>query len=173
MKKVLSMVLVVICLTACGAQETFETVDDIIPAEPVTATPQQFFVSLPDEAAAPTFQDENGELYVCQDYTITKQITESGDIAKTIQNPSGQSQEELQVIKTTRDQYECYDFVWTAAGEDGLQLGRARILDDGNYHYALSTMTREESADQLRQTVQDMFDSCKLLDPDINLSTGS
>ena len=65
MKKVLAILLVVLLLTGCGGQETFETVDDMLPVEPV-ASPQQFFVSLPDEAAAPTFQDETGgELYVC------------------------------------------------------------------------------------------------------------
>ena len=172
MKKVLAILLVMIFLTGCGSQETFETVEDIIPAEPAAA-PQQFFVSLPDEATVPTFQDDGGELYVCQDYTITKQITESGDLAKTIIDLTGQAKEDLQVIKTVHDLYERYDFVWTAAGEDGLQLGRACILDDGNYHYALSTLTREECAGQLRQVMQDTFDSCKLLDPDINLNTGS
>ena len=172
MKKVLVLFFAMICLTGCRAQETFETVEDIIPAEPAAA-PQQFFVSLPDDAVTPTFQDESGEIYVCQEYTITKQITESGDIAGTIRDLTGQSQEDLQVIKTTHDVFDRYDFVWTAAGEEGLQLGRACILDDGNYHYTLSTMIREESGGELRQTIQDVFDSCKLLDPDINLSTGS
>ena len=172
MKKVFALLFAMICLTGCKAQETFETVEDIIPAEPVAA-PQQFFVSLPDDAVTPTFQDESGEIYVCEDYTITKQIAESGDLAKTIRDLTGQTQEDLQVIKTIHDMFERYDFVWTAAGEEGLQLGRACILDDGNYHYALSTMTREERAGALRQTIQDVFDSCKLLDPEVNLSTGS
>ena len=172
MKKVFALLFAMICLTGCRAQETFETVEDIIPAEPVAA-PQQFFVSLPDDAVTPTFQDESGEIYVCQDYTITKQIAESGDLAKTIRDLTGQTKEDLQVIKTIHDMFERYDFVWTATGEEGLQLGKACILDDGNYHYALSTMTREERAGALRQTIQDVFDSCKLLDPEVNLSTGS
>ena len=171
-KKVFALLFAMICLTGCKAQETFETVEDIIPAEPVAA-PQQFFVSLPDDAVTPTFQDESGEIYVCQDYTITKQIAESGDLAKTIRDLTGQTKEDLQVIKTIHDMFERYDFVWTATGEEGLQLGKACILDDGNYHYALSTMTREERAGALRQTIQDVFDSCKLLDPEVNLSTGS
>ena len=172
MKKVFALLFAMICLTGCKAQETFETVEDIIPAEPVAA-PKQFFVSLPDDAVTPTFQDKSGEIYVCQDYSITKQIAESGDLAKTIRDLTGQTQEDLQVIKTIHDMFERYDFVWTATGEEGLQLGRACILDDGNYHYTLSTMTREERAGALRQTIQDVFDSCKLLDPEVNLSTGS
>ena len=58
-------------------------------------------------------------------------------------------------------------------GEDGLLLGRACILDDGNYHYALSTLAEENSAGALRQTLSDMYESCNLLDPEINLRTGS
>ena len=172
MKKGILLVLLAVFLAGCGVQETFETVDDIIPVEPV-ASPQQFFVSLPDEAAAPTFHDDSQELYVCQDYTITKQIIPGGDIEKTVKTITGMTTEDLQVIKTMHKTYDRYDFVWTAAGEEGLHLGRACILDDGNFHYAVSTMAQEETAGALRQTLQDLFDSCKLLDPDINLSTGS
>lgn len=173
MKKILAFLLLTALLSGCGAKETFETVDDIIPAEPVVS-PQQFSVQLPESAAAPTFQDENsGELYVCQGYTISKQIMESGDLEKTVKTLTGNNCDELELIKTLHDNCDRYDFVWTAAGEDGLQLGRACILDDGNYHYTVTAMAQEESAGQLRQTLQEMFDSCKLLDPEINLSTGS
>lgn len=172
MKKVLILFLLTAFLTGCGAEETFETVDDILSAEPV-ASPQQFVVSLPDEAAAPTFQDDSGELYVCQDYTISKQILSSGDMEKTVKSLTGKSSEELEIIKTIRENYDRYDFVWTSAGEEGLQLGRACILDDGNFHYTLTAMAQEEAAGQLRETFGDIFDSCKLLDPEINLSTGS
>ena len=173
MKKVLVILLMLLLLTGCGEQETFETVDDMLPVQPV-ASPQQFFVSLPDEAAAPTFQGETGgELYVCKGYTIGKQILESGDLEKTVQTLSGRPKEELQILKTAWNGYDRYDFVWTAAGEDGLQLGRACILEDGNNQYTLSTLAEENSAGQLRQTLSDMYESCTLLDPEVNLRTGS
>ena len=86
---------------------------------------------------------------------------------------SGKTTEELQLIQTKQQTYDRYDFVWTAAGEDGLQLGRACILDDGNYHYALSTLTRESASADLRETFSQMYDSCRLIAPDVNLSTGS
>lgn len=172
MKKVLIMILLAGLLTGCAAQETFETVDDGIKAEAVVS-PQQFFVILPEEAAVPTCQDDGGELYVCQDYTISKQILQSGDLEKTVQTLTGKSAEELEIIHTTQSNWDRYDFVWTAAGEEGLQLGRACILDDGNYHYALSTMTGEEAASDLREVQEDMFASCALLDADLNLRTAS
>ena len=172
MKKCIVLLLLTALLAGCGAKETFESVEDVIPVAPVHS-PQQFYVSLPDAAATPTFQDDSSELYVYQNYTISKQILESGDMEKTIQTLTGQPSESLDVIKTFSEDCDRYDFVWTAAGEEGLQVGRACILDDGNYHYALTTMAKEESAGELRDTLQGIFESCKLLDPDVNLSTGS
>ena len=172
MKKWFVVLLMAALLTGCGEKETFETVEDIIPDAEVFAA-RQFYVSLPEEAAAPTFQDENQQLYVCEDYTISKQILPSGDLEKTVTSVTGMTTEELQILKTIHDTYDRYDFVWTSAGEEGLQVGRARIYDDGHYHYVLSTLAAEETAGALSQPIQDMFDSCKLLDPDINLSTGS
>lgn len=173
MKKILTVLMIAVLLCGCGAQETFETVADLIPVEPV-ASPQQFYISLPEEAASPTFQDDNSaELYVCSGYTISKQITESGDLEKTLKDITGKSAEELQLIKTQMNTCDRYDFVWTAAGEDGLQLGRACILDDGNFHYAVSVMAEETAVGELQPTLQEMFASCKLLDPEVNLRTGS
>ena len=173
MKIILITLVLMLCLTGCGTQETFEVVEDVTIAEPVAAY-QQFVVRMPDEAAAPTFQDDTGaELYVCQDYTISKQTFDGGDLEKTIKTLTGKPSEELQVIKTTRNTYDRYDFVWTAAGEEGLQLGRACILDDGSYHYTLSTLAQENVSGSLRKTFSDMYDSCRLISPDVNLSTGS
>lgn len=173
MKKVLLVCMLTFLLTGCKAQETFETVEDIVPVEPVAA-PMQFFVALPEAAATPTFQSEDGsELYVCQDYTISKQILESGDMEKTVKTLTGKETQDLQILKTRQDGCDRYDFVWTSAGEDGLQLGRACILDDGNFHYALSTLAQEETAGDLQEILQDMFESCVLIDPDINLDTAS
>ena len=173
MKKALLLCMIAVLLTGCKAQETFEVVEDIAPVEPV-AVPMQLFVDLPDEAAAPTFQDEQGgELYVCKDYTISKQILESGDLERTVKVLTGKGTEELQILKTWSNACDRYEFVWTSAGEDGLQLGRACILDDGNYHYTLSTLAQEEATVNLREEFQNMFESCSLLDPDINLDTAS
>ena len=173
MKKIWLLCMLALLLTGCKTQETFETVEDVTPIQPVAAA-QQFFVALPDDAAAPTFQDEDGsELYVCQGYTISKQILPGGDLHKTVKTLTGKPSEDLQLLKTRQDGCDRYDFVWTSAGEEGLQLGRACILDDGNYHYALTTMAQEESAEALRETFQEMYASCSLMDPDIKLDTAS
>jgi hypothetical protein len=43
-------------------------------------------------------------------------------------------------MKTRQGTCDRYDFVWTCAGEEGQRLGRAAILDDGNYHYCMSAL---------------------------------
>lgn len=173
MKILLTVLVLALCLTGCGTEETFEYVEDVQMVEPVAAC-QQFMVRLPEDAAAPTFQDDTGaELYVCQGYTISKQIFGGGDLEKTVKTLTGKPSEELQIIKTVHDTHDRYDFVWTAAGEEGLQLGRACILDDGNYHYTLSTLAQEQASGALQKTFSDMYDSCKLISPEVNLRTGS
>ena len=172
MKKVIVLCLLTALLTGCKAQETFETVEDL-PVVEATAVAQQFFVALPEEAASPTFQSDGEELYVCEDYTISKQILESGDLERTLQMLSGKNREDLDVIQTAQDTFDRYDFVWTSAGEEGLQLGRACILDDGNYHYVLTCMTDASKAPALQQTWQSMFDSFRLTEPGLDPYTGS
>ena len=173
MKKLVLSILLAALLCGCKAEPTWETIEDVLPVETVPVA-QQLFVLMPSDAAKPTLQEESaGELYLCDGFTLTKQITQSGDVEKTVKNISGQDYDQLQVMKTNQGDLKRYDFVWTAAGEEGLQLGRACILDDGNYHYAVSTMAGETEAGTLRQTWADIFASCRLLSPETNLSTGS
>lgn len=173
MKKICVLMLLAVFLCGCQAEPTWETVEDILPVEAVPAA-QQLYVPLPEDASQPTFQEETaGELYLCNGYTLTKQITERGDLSKTVQTVCGLDSDQIQIMKTIQDGQDRYDFVWTAAGEEGLQLGRACILDDGAYHYIVSTMAPEEEAGDLREAWNDIFTSCRLISPTANLSTGS
>ena len=173
MKKVLSLLMTAALLTGCGAQETFETVEDMIPVQPVAAR-QQFYAQLPEDAAAASFSGEDtGELYLCDSGTVTKQVFPAGDLENTLRSVTGQSKDTLQLLQTTQQECLRYDFVWTAAGETELELGRGCILDDGNYHYVLTAMTPESKAQAVRESWEDMFASCCLLDPGVDLNTGS
>ena len=173
MKKICVLMILAVILSGCRAEPTWETVQDIIPEE-VAPVAQQLYVPLPDDAAQLTFQEEaSGELYLCDGYTLTKQITESGDLSKTVESICGMNSDHLQIMKTIQNDQDRYDFVWTAAGEDGLQLGRACILDDGAYHYIVSTMASEEDSMRVREEWQDIFACCRLISPTANLSTGS
>jgi len=86
---------------------------------------------------------------------ILIQSFSSGNLDATLRELTGFGREKLSVIETN-GRYEC---VWTAAGEDGNVVGRAVILDDGNYHYCMTVMADEEDALQLRSAWKTLFDS--------------
>lgn len=139
MKKLVWMVLLAAMLSGCGAEETLETVNDewIVPA---MAQPREISVRLPDNAVAPVLEQDNRQLYMGQGYEIMLETFASGDLNATIRTLSGYESDQLTVLETRQGDADRYDFVWTTAGEQGERLGRAVILDDGNYHYCMSAL---------------------------------
>ena len=133
------LLLLMILLTGCGAEETFETIADEL-VLPVMAQPRFVCVDLPGETALPVIENDHGRIYICNDYEIILQTVESGDLESTIQMVSGLSEENITMVETGSEDIRRYEFVWAAAGEGGDQTGRAVILDDGNYHYCLSAL---------------------------------
>ena len=173
MKKCILILMLLCMLSGCAAPEVYETVSDTLETTPA-AKPMQMILDMPQEAAQPTLQKETTEkLYHCDGYTLSLQTLAGGDLEKTLKTVTGRSREELTVIETRADHGSRYDCVWTAAGETGLQLGRACILEDGNYHYVLSVMAPEEETGRLREVWQNLFETCRLVDGDKNLNTGS
>ena len=155
MKKILCLVLFVLLLAGCGPENTMETVSDEW-LQPVLAEPRSIHVELPGEAALPAMENDAGRIYLCQDYEICLQTLQSGDLDATIRNISGMERERLTLMETEQDGMERYEFVWAAAGEMGERIGRAAILDDGNYHYCL-TLLREEGTTENSQISWDQI----------------
>ncbi len=172
MKKYVWLLVLALCLTGCAKQETFETVNDEI-VTPAIATMQQTLVELPEGAASTVMETDGGRLYFCGDYTVSRFVTESGDLEKTVKGVSGFSADQLQIMQTNWGETERYDFVWTAAAETGQQLCRACILDDGNYHYILVAAGQAEQAGHLQEAWVKMFDSFRIVSGDFPLDIGS
>lgn len=174
MKKfVIFTLLGMLLCTGCGAQETFETVTDAY-VQSVSAVMQQPFAELPQGTAVPTLQsDEAGTLYLCDNYTITMQTVPAGDLDSTLRSATGYGKEELQLMQTRSGDCTRYDCVWAAAGEGEQQVGRLAILDDGSYHYVLSTMAAASATETVEDDWQQIFNSFCLLSPDTELNTGS
>ena len=127
-KRILIAMLAALFLAGCGKTETMETVAD------------EMDVELPGQAEA-ALETDAGQLYVTDDYEIALETLDGGDLNGTLQALSGRTAEELTVLETrTEDGMKRYEFVWACAGEEGDRLGRAVILDDGNYHYCLSVL---------------------------------
>ena len=163
MKKLwIVLVLVMLFLCGCSAEETFETLSDIW-AQPAMATLREVELTLPKDAAVQTLQsDAAGKLYLCDGYILTVQNLPAGDLSRTLVQLTGRTQEQLTLMQTKRDALDCYETVWCAAGEGGDQMGRALILDDGNYHYAVCVMADAAVAGELTPTWQQLMNSVSL-----------
>ena len=164
MKKLCMLVALLTVLTGCsGTQTTFETVaDDVVQA--VSGRQRQILLEIPNEAAEAVFKEESGDkLYVCEGYTLAVQTMQAGDLERTVQTLSGYGQDSITVVHTDAGEFDRYDFVWTSMGEDGCQIGRAAVLDDGSYHYCLTVMGSAETAARNQVFWEEMFASFRLV----------
>lgn len=154
MKKWLPMLLLLALLLAgCAAEETLETVADELDI-PVMAVPRDVSVRLPGETDLGAVEGSTGRIYLANDYYVTIETLDAGDLDKTIREMSGFHREDLTVLETKEDDVKRYEFVWVSAGEKGEQLGHGIILDDGNYHYCM-TVLRDADQDTGTQVVWD------------------
>ena len=157
-KKWWMIVLFVIFLTGCADVGDLETMnDDFVLRE---AVPGQILLSLPGDAGEEALcGTEERQLYICENYTITVQTMSGGDLKRTLQTVTGFDPSALTVVQTRVDALDSYQTVWTAAGEGGDQLCRAKILSDGEFHYVLSVMADCAVAGDLTDAWQTLFDS--------------
>ena len=135
----------------------------------------EIIISLPEKAASAVMSsEETGTVYFCDDFVLTMQTTPGGDLHKTVWETSGYAYDRLPIVKTNQGAAQRYDYVWTAAGEQGDEIGRCAILDDGNYHYILTVMADAQKAGELTQTLwNDVFSSFQIVKPDDALNSGS
>lgn len=158
MKKWMLLLMMTVLLVGCAAEDTFETVADEIML-PAMAQPRFICVDLPGETALPVVENQNGRVYVCNDYEIVLQTLERGDLERTVQVMSGLTPADLTMMETEAEGIRRYDFVWAAAGEAGDWTGRGAILDDGNYHYCLSVLSDTNSSEKSHVNWEDVFSS--------------
>ena len=161
MKIKVLIALMALLLTGCGAEETFETVSDDL-VQPVMAQMRHVSVWLPEDAAAPALESEDGAVYVCEDYEVYQQVLPSGDLEATVRSVSGFDLENLTVVTSSRDGCKRHDFVWASASEQGDRVGKGCILDDGSYHYVLTVLGNAESAGENEEEWRQILDSFAL-----------
>ena len=162
MKRLLLCLLRMGLLSGCAVTETFETVDDEW-AQSVVAPMEELSFSMPKDAAQQTVEDGSGNrLYLCDGYTLAVQTFPSGDTDGTIRNLCGYDRDSLTVLSTRLGEHKRHDWVWCAAGEGGEQLGRAVLVDAGNYHYCLSVMADAAVCGTLQTVWDGIFASVAL-----------
>ena len=162
MKKLLPLLGILLLLTGCAGNTALETVNDTIVTDNwVTAANLE--ISLPESASVPTLQGEDGaKFYDCGAYSLTTQILPSGDLNGTLQQLTGYTLENLSHMKTKQNTATRYDCVWAAAGESGDKVGRAVVLDDGNYHYAVTVMADAQNSGDLIAEWEAVLSSVKI-----------
>lgn len=162
MKKLIIILSTTLLLTGCGAQETFETVSDSI-VQSVMGQERQVELELPSHASAPVVNaDDGGKLYLCDGYILTVQTLSAGDLDRTARSLSGFGTDQLTVMETADQDTKRYEWVWTAAGEGGDQMGRALVLDDGSHHYCLTAMAQAQTSGALEAEWSGVFKSFRL-----------
>jgi len=173
MKKLWVIPLLALFLAGCGGEKTMETISDVEDA-PVIATMQRVLVQMPQELSAPALQSEKtGTLYLCDDYSVTLQTVEAGDLSQTIRDATGMQKESLQIIETKQGDAKRYQWVWAVAGESGTQVGRGCILDDGAYHYVITAIADEEAVGRVQSAWKEIFSSFRLAEEREEVNTGS
>ena len=161
MKKYVLFLLLLVLLTGCGSEATFETVADEW-VQSAAAPVREILVTLPEEAAVNVSESDYGCLYQCDGYEIAIQTLEAGDLDATLRTVTGYSREDLTVMETKLADIRRYDLVWSCMGEQGELVGRARVLDDGNYHSVLTVLAQADRAAELEGVIADLFRSYSL-----------
>ena len=173
MKKLWVIPLIALLLVGCGKKQSLETITDI-PDTPVVSAVQRIQLQLPPELSAPVLQgEETGTLYMCDDYSITVQTLEAGDLQRTIREVTGMNKDSLQVIQTRQGDTKRYQWMWSATGENEIQVGRGCILDDGAYHYVLTALVDEAKAEKVQTQWKEIFASFTLATEREEISSGS
>lgn len=164
MKRILLMIMLsALALAGCGASETFETISDVYVVS-ASAEPRTILLELPEEAASPAMESgDTAQVYLCDGYAVMLEILPAGDLDRTLRTLTGFSADELMLIQTG-DGVQRYDCVWSSQAEEGDMIGRAAVLDDGQYHYTLSVLAEAELAGELESTWNMLFAGFALSD---------
>lgn len=149
-------------LSGCGTPKDYETMaDQYLEPEPPAAAAVR--VQLPEDASVMTIsEDTAGTIYLCDCYSVTVQTLASGDLDATLRSVTGYGAGQLQLYKLEQEGLKRYECVWAAAGEGGDQVGKAVILDDGSYHYAVTVFAPAEQAGELAETWHEILGSVSL-----------
>lgn len=161
MKMLFVMLLALLMLTGCGGAEVYETITDELVLS-TAAQPREVRFDLAQEPVLPVMESDGGELYLCGDFDVMLQTMESGDLENTVYQVSGFLPEELTLLQTDSGDIDKYEFVWTSATDAGQQIGRATILDDGDYHYILSATVDAELIEEYQEIWNGIFESFEL-----------
>lgn len=163
MKKLWMLLAVVLLLSGCAVQETFETMGDLYDV-PASVTVYEIQLQLPEAAAQFVMEDvDGGKFYQCDGYTVYVQTLAGGDLARTFRQVTGLEKDALTVMQTQQGSFKRYESAWSAAGEDSQLVCRTLILDDGHVHHAVTVMADHTLAGKLQDEWAHIFSTASLV----------
>ena len=158
LKKWMLIGICAILLTGC-ASPTFETLGDIPHHQVAAAVPREVVLELPEEAVLSVWKNEADTMYLCWDFSVHLQTLEAGDLQGSIRQLCGYDRANLTVVESCCGDHSRYEWVWIAAGEGGDEIYRCALLDDGDFHYALTLTASSDTAGALSQTWNEIMAS--------------
>lgn len=161
MRKLWVLLPMLFALMGCGQETVWETVGDTVL---MTGAPvkQEISVTLPEDTVLPVMETDGGQLYMCRDFDVMVQTLDGGDLNRTIMEVSGKALSDLTVMETAQQDLRSYSFLWTAGTDTGETVNRCRILDDGNYHYAVTAQIPVEKEPEYREIITGMLETVTL-----------
>ncbi len=158
MRKICLLMVLAVLLSGCGKKD-YETRTAPCGAEAVPA-PGMISICAMDAMSAPVMSTQGGDrLYIADDYEVTLQTMQGGDLSATLKSCTGFDRSKLTVLETEKDGLKRYDCAWTSAGEGTQAVGRLTVLDDGNYHYVLAVTASGDHAEEMAAAWQQLSDS--------------
>jgi hypothetical protein len=149
-------------LTGCNSVETMETIRDECFVSSMTP-PQKLVLQLPESAGKHVLSsDETNAIYFCDGYSLTVETMDGGDLRKSVREVCGFEPQDLMIMKTSKETYSRYDWVFSVVGEEEIQVGRAALLDDGNYHYCVTVLADETAVIDLDGQWNEIFSSLSI-----------
>lgn len=161
-RKYVLLLFVLLLLTGCAREETLETVSDEY-VQPAAAQPKRISVELPDDVVAPVMESTSEQVYLCDGYEIVIETRNGGDFNDTVQTICGYDKDDLTILTTREGEADRHEFVWASAGEEGERIGRAVILDDGDYHYCMSILRDADTTEDSQIVWNHVFSSFHLV----------
>ncbi len=156
-----------VMLFGCGVEDAgvWEYVTD--GQEQVFSVAPKYDIALAVPAGAELVEAFSGEGYQFYagedgDLTITTQILQAETPELLLKELTGQAAEKLTVITTWQDDFLRYDVSWVCAGEEGLQVCRGVVLDDGSHYYAVTTAAPEAQAQGCSQQIAECLSGVRL-----------
>lgn len=145
-------------LSGCAAEPVYETIGDVCGNTEPVAAPGEITFAPPDGAARETSADGSGRnIYTVGAWEIWTQVYPGGDIRATMEQITGLGAQALTVMERQANGMACYETAWTTTGENGSLVGRAAVMDDGNYHYCLGLLVPEDQAEGIGEVFSQLL----------------